>query len=455
MFSQLPLKPITAPVVSALYPSELMPHKVNTDSRLYTRMGWLIVIAGMGGFMIWASVAPLDKGVPLSGTVIVSTNRKTIQHPTGGTVDAILVKDGQQVKAGQGLVRLNEVQVTANAEMIRVKYFTARAAEARLIAERDGKEVIEFPPELHNEKNDPRIAINLAMQEHLLSSRLAAIKSELAAIDENISGLKLQTTGLEESRDSKKQQMEFLKQQLEGMRELAKEGYVARHRLLELEQAYAQISSAISADIGNIGRGQRQISELKLRRVQRHQEYQKEVRSQLADVQKEAESLANQLRALDYDLANAVVRAPVDGTVVGLSIFTVGGVVSPGAKMMDIVPSGDALNIEGQLPVHLIDKVHSNLPVDLVFSAFNQNQTPQVPGVVTHVSADRFVDERTGLPYYRVIAKVAPEGMKLISDLHVRPGMPVEMFVKTGERTMMNYILKPMVDHLRASMTEE
>lgn len=452
MFNQLPLKPITAPVVP---PYELMPHKVNTDSRSYTRMGWLIVIAGMGGFMIWASVAPLDKGVPLSGTVIVSTNRKTIQHPTGGTVDAILVKDGQQVKAGQDLVRLNEVQVTANAEMIRVRYFTARAAEARLIAERDGKGVIELPAELYSEKNDPRIAINLAMQEHLLSSRLTAINSELAAIDENISGLKLQTTGLEESRDSKKRQMEFLKEQLEGMRELVKEGYVARHRLLELEQAYAQISSAISADIGNIGRGWRQISELKLRRIQRQQEYQKEVRSQLADVQKEAESLANQLRALDYDLANAVVRAPVDGTVVGLSIFTVGGVVSPGEKMMDIVPSGDSLEIEGQLPVHLIDKVHTNLPVDLVFSAFNQNQTPQVPGVITHVSADRFVVERTGFPYYRVKAKVAPEGMKLISNLHVRPGMPVEMFVKTGERTMMNYILKPMVDHFRTSMTEE
>ena len=410
---------------------------------------------GLGSFLLWACLAPLDKGVPLSGTVTVSTNRKAIQHPTGGTVEAILVKDGDHVKAGQALVRLNAVQVSANAEMMRVKYFTARAAEARLVAERDGNDVMIFPPELIKQKNDPRVANNIIMQEQLLSSRLMAIKSELAAIDENISGLKLQTTGLEESRDNKKSQMLFLKEQLDGMRELAKEGYVARNRLLDLERTYSQVSGAISEDIGNIGRGRRQIAELKLRRIQRQQEYQKEVRSQLSDVQREAEALANQLKGLDYDLANVVIKAPVDGTVVGMAIFTHGGVIGPGFKMMDIVPSGDSLDIEGQLPVHLIDKVHPDLPVELMFSAFNLNLTPNVPGTVTHVSADRYTDEKTGLPYYKIKVKVAPEGMKMISDLEIRPGMPVDLFVKTGERTMMNYLLKPILDHIKMSMTEE
>jgi protease secretion system membrane fusion protein len=438
-----------------LYPDELVSYNVDTDPRAYIRTGWWIVIAGIGGFLLWASVAPLDKGVPLSGTVIVSTNRKAIQHPTGGTVDAILVKEGDHVKAGQELVHLNGVQVRANAEMRRVQYFTVRAAEARLMAERDGKGAIEFPPELFKEKDDPRVARNIRMQEHLWNSRMVAIKSELGAIDENIAGVKLQTDGLEESRDNKKMQLEFLKEQLNGMRELAKDGYVARNRLLELEQAYAQISSAISENIGSIGRGQRQIAEFKLRRVQRQQEYQKEVRSQLSDVQREAEALANQLKGLDYDLTNAVVKAPVDGTVVGLSIFTLGGVIGPGFKMMDIVPSGDALDIEGQLPVHLIDKVHPDLPVELRFSAFNQNLTPHVPGVVTHVSADRLVDEKTGFPHYKIKVKIAPEGTEIISNLQIRPGMPVDLFVKTGERTMMNYILKPLLDHFKTSMTEE
>ncbi len=264
---------------AVVYGEEIKPYDVvNTDPRVYTRIGWWIVIAGVCGFLLWAFLAPLDKGVPLSGTVIVSSNRKAVQHPTGGTVEAILVKEGDHVRAGQPLVRFNAVQVTASAEMARVKYFTARAAEARLIAERDGTDEIVFPPDLSHEKDDPRVANNMRMQEQLLNSRLMAIKSELAAIDENISGLKVQTTGLEESRDNKKAQMALLKEQLDGMRELAKEGYVARNRLLDLERTYAQISGAISEDIGNIGRAQRQIAELKLRRIQRQQEYQKEVR---------------------------------------------------------------------------------------------------------------------------------------------------------------------------------
>jgi membrane fusion protein, protease secretion system len=150
-----------------------------------------------------------------------------------------------------------------------------------------------------------------------------------------------------------------------------------------------------------------------------------------------------------------LVKAPVDGTVVGVNVFTRGGVIGPGFKMMDIVPSDDPLIVEGHVPVHLIDKVHPDLPVEFIFTAFNRNLTPHVPGIVTQVSADRFVDEDTGQPYYKLKAQVAPEGMKMVSDLQIRPGMPVELFVKTGERTMMNYILKPILDHLKMSMTEE
>ena len=274
-------------------------------------------------------------------------------------------------------------------------------------------------------------------------------------MDESISGLRLQTSGLEQSRDNKKQQLEFLQEQLGGMRDLAAEGYVARNRLLELERTYAQISGAMSEDIGNIGRAQRQIAELKLRRIQRQQEYQKEVGSQLTDVQEEAEALAHKLSGLDYDLANVLIKAPVAGTVVGLNVFTRGGVIAPGFKMMDIVPRDDPLMVEGQLPVHLIDKVHPDLPVEFIFTAFNRNLTPHIPGIVTQVSADRFVDENTGEPYYKLQAKVAPEGMKMISELEIKPGMPVDLFVKTGERTMMNYILKPILDHLKMALTED
>lgn len=373
--------------------------EVNTDAKLHTRLGWWIVIVGVGGFLLWASIAPLDKGVPLSGTVAVSSSRKAIQHPTGGIIEDILVKEGDNVKAGQTLITMNDTQTKSLSEISRVQYFAARAAEARLTAERDDKRSITYPAELESARDDPRVAANISLQNHLFFSRRTAIHSELR----------------------------ILKEQLDAMRDLAKEGYVARNRMLDLERTY----------------------------VQRQQEYQKEVRAQLSDVQKEAEALKTRLVSQDFDLANVEVKAPVDGTVVGLSVFTRGSVIGPGFKLMEIVPSDDSLVVEGRVPVHLIDKVHPDLKVELIFSAFNQNLTPQIPGIVTHVSADRLVDEKSGEPYYKLKAKVAPEGMKMITHLQIRPGMPVNLFVKTGERTMLNYILKPILDHVKMSLTEE
>ena len=378
---------------------EMSEPEMNTDETHHARMGWWIVIIGVGGFMLWASLAPLDKGVPLSGTVAVASSRKAIQHPTGGIIEEILVKEGHTVKAGQILITMNATQAKALAEISRVQYFTARAVEARLTAERDGAGSIRFPSEMEDAMDDPRVMANINLQNQLFVSRRNAIQGELR----------------------------ILKEQLDSMRDLADEGYVARNRMLDIERLY----------------------------FQQKQTYQKEVGTQLAEAQKEAEGLRTRLVSQDFDLANVEVRAPVDGTVVGLSVFTRGGVIAPGFKLMEIVPSEDALVVEGQVPVHLIDKVHPDLKVELIFSAFNQNLTPHVPGIVTHVSADRLIDEVSRLPYYQIKAKVAPEGMKMISNLQVRPGMPVELFVKTGERTLLNYLLKPILDHIKMAMTEE
>lgn len=386
-------------VVTDIPFQEMAAPEMNTDETRHVRMGWWIVIVGVGGFMLWASLAPLDKGVPLSGTVAVASSRKVIQHPTGGIIEEILVKEGNTVKAGQILITMNATQSKALAEISRVQYFTARAVEARLTAERDGAGSIRYPTDLEDARHDPRVMANINLQNQLFVSRRNAIQGELR----------------------------ILKEQLDSLRELADEGYVARNRMLDIERLY----------------------------FQQKQTYQKEVGTQLAEAQKEAEALRTRLVSQDFDLANVEVRAPVDGTVVGLSVFTRGGVIGPGSKLMEIVPSEDALVVEGQVPVHLIDKVHPDLKVELIFSAFNQNLTPQIPGIVTHVSADRLIDEVSRLPYYQVKAKVAPEGMKMITNLQVRPGMPVELFVKTGERTLLNYLLKPILDHIKMSMTEE
>src|SRR5205085_1653912 len=174
-------------------------------------------------------------------------------------------------------------------------------------------------------------------------------------------------------------------------------------------------------------------------------------------VQREAEAQGAKLEAQKFELANVDVKAPVDGTVVNLAVFTQGGVVGPGAKMMDIVPTDDPLIVEGMLPVNLVDKVHAGLPVELMFSAFNANQTPHIDGEVEQVAADRTVDEKSGASFYRVRVKVTPKGQKKVAEHHLNiiPGMPVEVFVKTGERTMMNYLLKPVFDRAHSSLSED
>lgn len=436
---------------------DVSPLTVNTDAGSYSKVGWIITMVGVVGFLIWATTAPLDKGVPMSGFVAKESNRKAVQHQNGGTVQDILVRDGDHVKAGQPLVKMNDVQVGSELHMVETQYITARAVEARLKAEL--KRAPSVPPsaELTEYKNDPRAIEQVALQTQLFGSRRAAHESELAAMEESIEGLAAQVKGLEESREAKKAQMGFLKEQLDNSRDLAKEGYIPRTRLLDLERTYAQLSGAMSEDIGNIARSRRQATELKLRRTQRIQEFQREVSSQLTDIQRDAEALQSRMRAQQQQVANATLRAPVAGIVVGSSIFTRGGVVAPGAHLMEIVPTDDALIVEGQLPVNLIDRVQPGLPVELNFSAFNTNRTPHVPGEVVTVAADRTVEERSGMPYYKVRIRVTQEGSKLIADkkLDIKPGMPVDLFVKTGERTMMSYLLKPIIDRAHSSMSEE
>jgi len=436
---------------------DVTPLTVNTDASAYARVGWLVVLIGVLGFILWASFAPLDKGVPMPGTVTKEGNRKSVQHLTGGTVQEILVKDGDVVKAGQVLVRINSVSAKSQLETTRAQYYNSRLAEARLTAERDGLKTVQFPSSLQEFKTDPRVVEGFVLQQQLFTSRRLSLESELGAVDESIAGLKLQTSGLQESRDSKKVQLGIIKEQLDNIRELAKDGYVTRSKQLDTERLYAQLNGDISQDIGNIGRNQRQVTELQLRRMQRVQDYQKEVRTQLSDTQREAEALAGRIASQTYDLAQTEVRAPVAGTVVSQAVFTTGGVVGAGQKLMEVVPSGDQLVVEGQLPVNLIDRVHPGLPVELIFSAFNVNRTPHIPGEIIQVSADRTVDERSGAPYYKVRARVTPEGAKLIAQkkMDVQPGMPVEMFVKTGERTLMSYLLKPVFDRAKTSMSED
>ena len=425
------------------------------DDTRYSRLGWLLMIGGFLGFLGWAALAPLDKGVAVSGKVMVSGHRKVVQHPSGGIVERIDVRDGDKVAAGQVLIRLKETPLLGQAQSLRSQFYGSLASEARLNAERDGVASVSFPVELTAMAAEPEVASNLALQRQLFDSRRQALLLDQQGIDESIAGAEAQLRGVRDSQASKVLQRTALTEQLQGLRELAREGYIPRNRLLDSERVYAQVLGSISEDYGRIGQLQRQVLEMRLKIRQLAEEYQKEVRTQLADTRVRTEDLRNRLASAEFELANSQLRAPVAGIVVGLDVFTEGGVIKPGQALMEIVPQGEPLLVEARVPVELADKVHAGLPVELMFSAFSQSTTPRVAGEVMLVSADRQVDERTDEPYYTLRAQVSDAGMAPLAGLQIRPGMPVEAFVRTGERSMLNYLFKPLLDRTHMALVEE
>ncbi|SDH21023.1 membrane fusion protein, protease secretion system [Pseudomonas flavescens] len=424
------------------------------DERRYSRMGGWLLAVGFGGFLLWAGLAPLDKGVAVSGNVVVAGNRQAVQHPSGGVVQRLLVRDGDQVEAGQVLIRMDATQIRAQREALFVQHLGAVASTARLEAERDGLAEIAFPAAMGAE-DDPRVDSTLALQRQLFASRRAALRLELDGLQESIAGSQAVLEGLRAAKAHKDEQRTSMQAQLQGLRELAREGYVARNRLLENERLYAQLNGDISEDLGNIGRTQRQILELRLRAAQRGEEYQQDVRQQLADSRLKIEELGSRLSAADFELAHSEVRAPAAGTVVGLEVFTEGGVISPGQMLMEIVPQDAPLLVDARAPVELIDKLQPGLDVELLFVAFNQSRTPRVNGKVTLVSADRLLDDKTDQPYYRLRVQVDDDGLRQLQGQQIRPGMPVEAFVRTGERSLLNYLFKPLTDRTHMALVEE
>ena len=425
------------------------------DDTRYARLGWLLMLGGFLGFLGWAALAPLDKGVAVSGKVMVSGHRKVVQHPSGGIVERIDVRDGDKVVAGQVLIRLKETPLLGQAQSLRSQFYGSLASEARLNAERDGVASVSFPTELTALASEPEVASNLALQRQLFDSRRQALLLDQQGIDESIAGAEAQLRGVRDSQASKVLQRTALAEQLQGLRELAREGYIPRNRLLDSERVYAQVLGSISEDYGRIGQLQRQVLEMRLKIRQLAEEYQKEVRTQLADTRVRTEDLRNRLASAEFELANSQLRAPVAGIVVGLDVFTEGGVIKPGQALMEIVPQGEPLLVEARVPVELADKVHAGLPVELMFSAFSQSTTPRVAGEVMLVSADRQVDERTDEPFYTLRAQVTEAGMAQLAGLQIRPGMPVEAFVRTGERSMLNYLFKPLLDRTHMALVEE
>lgn len=434
---------------------ELPGSRVDTNFGGPLRWGLGVLLLGFGGFVAWAGFAPLDAGVTADATVQVAGNRKSVQHLEGGTIDELLVKEGDRVQAGQVLVRLNATRALAEQGVVSTQYIIAKTTEARLLAEREDADAVEFDPALTERfKDDPRYQRAVAQQERLFRTRRDALKGEIAILRENLAGAEQQLAGLEEVQKSRKAQIGYINRELSGVRELAKEGYLPRNRMFELERNAAQLQAALSNDVVEAGRTRNQIAELKLRILQRHQDYQKEVQSQLSDVLKEASALGDRMSAIDYTVRETEIRAPIEGFVQNLSIHTVGGVIGPGTLLMEIVPTDATYLVQARVPVQSIDRVSPGLDVDITFPALNQRTIPNIPGKVLTLSADRLVDEATHMPYYLAQVEVTPEGVEQLKNETIRAGMPAAVLIRLGERTMMNYLLKPFLERLNRSFTE-
>lgn len=432
------------------------PAQVDMDDRRPARWGVGLVLAGFGGFLVWALVAPLDAGVVANATVNVTNARKTVQHLTGGTVSAILVREGDKVRAGQELARLDPTQAIAEQGALSSQYIVAKTVEDRLVAERDGADTVTFNSELLERfGGDPRLMEAVALQQRLFQTRRKALLGEISILHENLNGAEEQLKGLRQVQGTRARQASLLGQELEGVRSLAAEGYIPRNRMLELERSASELNGALAQNVADIGRTRNQIAELKLRILQREQDFQKEVESQLTDIQRETTSLAERLRSVDYQVDNTVIRSPIDGIVLGLNIATVGGVIQPGAPIMDVVPDKEPLQVDAQVPVQAIDKMVPGLPVDIAFPAFNHAQTPNIPGRVLTVAADRLVDEASKQPYYLAQVEVTAEGMKLLGPNNIRAGMPATVTIKTGERSLMSYLMKPLLSRVGNAFKEQ
>lgn len=427
-----------------------------TDTRSPIRMGFWVLIVGFGLFMLWAAFAPLDEGVAASATVSIETRRKTIQHLQGGVIQSLEAREGQQVKQGDVLLVLDDGTARATYEAIRQNYLMQRALEARLLAELADQPSIAFHPDLL-QAHDGQAAQHMRVQQQIFAARRAAQASELAAAQQAIAGLEGQIAGLKLVMESRRTQSALQARQLGNVQALASEGFAPRNQALQMEQAQAELRSSLADLETNIQRAHSAIAEGRLRISQRKQEYLKEVSTQLADVRREVQANQERLAAVRADLGRTQIKAPVSGQVVGLVTAGVGGVVTPGQRLMDIVPAGETLLLDAKVNPNVIDRVKAGDPAEVRFTSFSNSPQLVVHGRIVSLGGDALTEQvGSGTQtYYLARVEITKEGLKSLGKRVMQPGMQAEVLLKTGERTLLNYLLHPLTKRVAAAMKEE
>ena len=424
------------------------------------RAGIYFLLIGFGGFLVWATFAPLDEGVPSEGTVSIETKRKPVQHLSGGVVEKVYVKEGQLVQENQLLMTLTSQRARAAYEEAHQHYLGLRAAEGRLNAESAGSDHIIFHPDLLTDSNKMLVQQHIQNQTQLLNAKLTGLKADLSGIEESIKGQEAQIQGYKYVLESRRAQLALLNDQLVGLRALVKEGYAPKNQQSDLELKVAQTTGDIGDAASNILRSERAIGELKQKYNARKEQERKESDTQMADVRSQVDAYAEKSKALKNELIETEIRSPATGQVVGLQMQTVGGVIQAGQKIMDIVPQDEPLLIEVKVAPNLIDKLRKGMEADIRFANFANSPQLMVEGNVETISHDLLTDPQNsaGQPpssYYLARISVKPSGMKVLGDRQLQPGMPVQVVIKTGQRSLMKYIMHPLVKRIAASMKEE
>ncbi|MEE4140297.1 HlyD family type I secretion periplasmic adaptor subunit [Pseudomonas viridiflava] len=436
--------------IPALYEhSDDMP----TSDRGIRRIGATIVLVTFGLFGIWAAFAPLGNAVYGTGLVTVQTYRKTVQHLEGGIVKELLARDGDTVKEGDPLIVLDDAQLSAQYESTRNQLISTKAREARLRAERDDLPAI--PPLQVSGTDSQRAQEAIEGEAQVFNARKASRLGEIAVQRERIGQLKQQVLGLKDMIRTKVNLEKSYSGEIVELKDLLRQGFVDKQRLLEQERKLDMLKSEVADHESTITKTLLQINETELQIIQLTKNFSSEVVKELSDVQAKVFDLQETATALQDRLSRVVIRAPEDGMVLDMKVHTVGGVVSAGTPLLDIVPESSELVVEAHVSTNDIDRVAVGRLTDVRFSAFNSATTPVIPAIVTRVSADRLTDQQSGEPYYLVRVKLTEEGLKRLGDRKLQPGMPAEVLINAGERTMLEYLLKPAGNMFVKSMIEE
>ncbi len=417
--------------------------------------GVLVIVLAIGGFGVWAVLSPLSKAVVAPGVVKVDSNRKQIQHLEGGVVKEILVHDGDEVKAGDVLVRLDKTRAEASLTILDDGFNSAIAQRARLASERDKLERVKFPEFLVKHQDNVKISEILKTQEALFKARRMAVRGQVRIIKKQIANLREDASGLRAQKAAKTRQIGFTQDELKSLQELLKKGLTGKQRVLELEREVARLEGEYGEHVSAIAAVGTAIAEKELEIYQVENAFQENIANELKQVQTEIYDYQERINAADHVFEQTVVRSPVDGVVMDSGVHTIGGVVGPGEVLLEIVPGKDKLIVEARIDPKDIDDIQAGLPAGIKITAFNQRNTPELQGKLSYVSADALQDEQTGQTFFIAKVHITESELKRLKDQQLQPGMMAEVFIRTGERTPADYLIQPLRDSFRRAWLEE